>query len=161
MNNKYTLKELAEIGLNAACQFEPNSNFPLSFQNYREAFAKAILDTIGYELPKDEEREAFERWYECAPTFGQKKEVIFAAWKAGREELRKAMPMFSFDKNITITTEPAWIPWHGGSNPIVGEQTKYEIEIRNGERFTCAANDLRWSHDGSIGDIIAYRILWP
>jgi hypothetical protein len=162
MKNKYTLKELVDIGLNAACQFEPNSSFPLSFQNYQEAFTKAI-----YEFLKDKDREAFDAWWATNDLHFQRfsnAEDAFKAWKAGREELRKAMPMFSFDKNITITTEPEWwepewISWNGGSNPIVGEQTRFEIKLRNGERFTCAENDLHWSHNGSIGDIVAYRIL--
>jgi hypothetical protein len=158
MKNKYTLKELVDIGLNAACQFEPNSSFPLSFQNYQEAFTKAILDAIGYEFPVDKEREAFAKWWATSnlQTFCNAEDA-FKAWKAGREELKRKQ---SLDKQ---PTEPAWIPWHGGDkSPIVGLRTRFEIEIRNGERFTCAEsviNDLHWSHTGSIGDIIAYRIL--
>lgn len=155
MKNKYTLKELVDIGLNAACQFEPNSSFPLSFQNYQEAFTKAILDAIGYEFPVDKEREAFAKWWATSnlQTFCNAEDA-FKAWKAGREELKRKQ---SLDKQ---PTEPAWIPWHGGDkSPIVGLRTRFEIEIRNGERFTCAENDLHWSHNGSIGDIVAYRIL--
>lgn len=97
MNKNYTLKELADIGLNAACQFEPNSQFPLSFQNYREAFTKAILDAIGYEFPKDEEREAFAKWWETSnlQTF-RNADDAFKAWKAGREELRRAINKHSY-----------------------------------------------------------------
>lgn len=100
----YTLKELADIGLNAACQFEPNSQFPLSFQNYREAFTKAILEAIGYELPKDEEREAFAQWWETSKlyTFCNADDA-FKAWKAGREELRKELsPVYFYKKGGAI-----------------------------------------------------------
>ena len=160
MNNKYTLKELADIGLSAACQFEPNSKFPLSFQNYREAFVKAILDAVGYEFPKDEEREAFNAWCGSGRLEKSDYDDLFAAWKAGREELRKTVPMLSFDKNITITSEPAWIPWSGGDkSPIVGQQTRYEVELRGGEKFICYKDQLRWAHRGILSDIVAYRIL--
>jgi hypothetical protein len=197
MNKNYTLKELAEIGAKAANSCLPDgvrmcvlNGAPPHHVVARQAFTKAILDAIGYEFPVDEEREAFAKWWATSnlQTFCNAEDA-FKAWKAGREELRKAInkPSYSMPpsfggiallssqqvgltkeqyeavdaclKQEMKTKEPPWIPWHGGSNPIVGEQTKYEIEIRNGERFTCAANDLRWSHDGSIGDIIAYRIL--
>lgn len=166
MNKNYTLKELADIGLNAACQFEPNSKFPLSFQNYREAFTKAILDAIGYQLPKDAEREAFDAW--CNANHKLATTDQFEAWKAGREELRKAgcsaqcrdtqtEPAWILDKQPVF---PAWIPWYGGDkSPIVGEQTRYEIEYRDGARTICTRNTLRWSHNGTAGDIMAYRIL--
>ena len=155
MNKNYTLKELADIGLSAACQFEPNSKFPLSFQNYREAFVKAILDAIGYKFPKDEERKAFDAW--CNANHKLSTTDKFEAWKAGREELLKTQALA---KEPDTKTEQAWIPWYGGDkSPIVGEQTRYEVECRSGARNIWNTNFLRWSHDGSLGDIIAYRIL--
>lgn len=89
--NTRTLKELADIGLNAACQFEPNSKFSLSFQNYREAFTRAILDAVGYKLPVDPEREAFDAWLkeQGGTDFMDMKGSMFLSWKAGREELLK------------------------------------------------------------------------
>lgn len=161
MNKNYTLKELADIGLSAACQFEPNSKFPLSFQNYREAFVKAnreafvkaMLDAIGYELPKNAEREAFDAW--CSANHKLATTDQFEAWKAGREELRRNQ---SLDKQ---PTEPAWIPWHGGDkSPIVGKQTKFEVKYRDGVmQIYTQNNPLCWRHDGNFSDIIAYRIL--
>lgn len=106
MNKTYTLKELADIGAKAAQEELPATCFEMivglkvtypEHSKAREAFTKAILDAIGYQLPKDEEREAFEKWYECVPTFGEAKEVIFASWKAGREELRKAINKWQDD----------------------------------------------------------------
>lgn len=156
MNNKYTLKELADIGLSAACQFEPNSKFPLSFQNYREAFTKAILDAIGYEFPKDEEREAFDVW--CEANNKLNTPGAFEIWKAGREELLKTQALA---KESDTKTEPAWIPWNGGDkSPIVGQQTKFEVKFRGGVRRTYTQNNvLCWRHSGTCADIIAYRIL--
>lgn len=168
MNKNYTLKELADIGLSAACQFEPNSKFPLSFQNYREAFVKAILDAIGYEFLKDAEREAFYTWWKANRIAFCNEEHAFQLWKAGREELRQTInkPSYSTPEQIDesiqnlTTKEPAWIPWYGGDkSPIVGEQTRYEVECRSGARNIWNTNFLRWSHDGSLGDIIAYRII--
>ena len=165
MNKNYTLKELAEIGAKAANSCLPDgvrmcvlNGAPPHHVVARQAFTKAILDAIGYEFPVDEEREAFAKWWATSnlQTFCNAEDA-FKAWKAGREELKRKQ---SLDKQ---PTEPAWIPWHGGDkSPIVGLRTRFEIEIRNGERFTCAEsviNDLHWSHTGSIGDIIAYRIL--
>ena len=85
MNKNYTLKELADIGAVAA-----NLDYVLG-EIAREAFTKAVLDAIGCEFPKDEEREAFERWQTSnSQTFCDAEEA-FKAWKAGREELRKAI----------------------------------------------------------------------
>jgi len=70
MNKNYTLKELADIGAVAA--------------------TKAVLDAVGYEFPKDEEREVFERWYDHASKrFASRSS--FEIWKAGREELRQSL----------------------------------------------------------------------
>ena len=150
MNKIYTLKELADIGLNAACQFEPNSKFPLSFQNYREAFAKAVLDAIGYEFPKDEEREAFEKWR--AGLVLHPEESAFEAWKAGREELRRAQLL---DKQ---PAEPAWIPWEGGECPLADGMI-WEAKLRSGTHVKAKGLACRWDHNGRAGDIVAYRVL--
>lgn len=160
MNKNYTLKELADIGLSAACQFEPNSKFPLSFQNYREAFVKAILDAIGYELPKNAEREAFDAW--CKANHKLATTDQFEAWKAGREELRKGdcSDQCEDPKTEPEWWEPEWISWNGGDkSPIVEKQTRYEVEFREGSRHTLTRDVLDWSHNGSICDIVAYRIL--
>ncbi len=153
MNNKYTLKELADIGAKAGHSWERDWSI-----SPNEAFTKAVLDAVGYEFPKDEEREAFERWR--AGLVLHPEDAAFEAWKAGREELRKAVPMLSFDKNITITSEPDWIPWNGGDkSPIVGQQI-YEVKYRDGQmHIYIQDNVLCWRHSGTCADIIAYRIL--
>ena len=100
MNKNYTLKELADIGAKAAedeCSTmavsRGHEDFGIDAQA-REAFTKAVLDAIGYEFPKDEEWEAFERWCESRQPLVNHvlaKEDQFAAWKAGREGLRQAL----------------------------------------------------------------------
>lgn len=165
MNKNYTLKELADIGAKAANSCLPEgvrmcvlSGSPPHHVVARQAFTKAILDTIGYEFPVDAEREAFAKWWATSnlQTFCNAEDA-FKAWKAGREELRKEV---CSDQCEETKTEPAWIPWHGGDkSPIVEKQTRYEVEFREGSRHTLTRDVLDWSHNGSLGDIIAYRII--
>ena len=181
MNKIYTLKELADIGakrahscLDGYCmQCNANAgNYKLpEHENARIAFTKAILDAIGYQLPKDEEREAFEKWYECVPTFGEAKEVIFASWKAGREELRKAInkPSYAMPPSYagitllgTKPNEPEWIPWNGGECPLSDKVKRWEYKMRNGKCHLTggsAQETAYWHHLNLAGDIIAYRVL--
>lgn len=56
-----------------------------------------------------------------------------------------------------------WIDWHGGECPVDSDVI-VEVKYRkpsplhfNNDR----AGDFTWSHDGSIGDIIAYRLVNP
>ena len=167
MNKNYTLKELAEIGqMSAHMKLDGRSVMHVDLDDpyfekdrpAREAFTKAVLDAIGYEFPKDAEREAFDDWSNayCKDATTYYQILMFEAWKAGREELRKG---FCSDQCEDTKTEPAWIPWNGDSTPIVGEETRYEVECRSGVRNILTRNDVRWSHNGSTGDIIAYRIL--
>lgn len=148
MNKNYTLKELVKVYAETYCQ------------TGRDAGIKAVLDFIGYELPKDKEREVFEKWCESRQPLVNHvlaKEDQFAAWKAGRDELRKA----GCSAQCRDTkTEPDWTPWSGGSkSPIVEKHTRYEVKFRDGEKWVYTQNNLRWSHDGTAGDIMAYRIL--
>ena len=168
MNIKYTLKELADIGAKAANSYLPDgvrmcvlNGAPHNHVVAREAFTKAILDAIGYELPKDAEREAFDAWCNayCKDATTDHQILMFKAWKAGREELRKEV---CSDHCEDTKTEPAWIPWDGGDkSPIVGKQTRYEVEYRDGAKAIYTQNTLRWSHSGTYSDILAYRILEP
>ena len=121
----------------------------------RQAFTKAILDAIGYEFPKNKEREAFDAW--CNANHKLATTDQFEAWKAGREELLKTQALA---KESDTKTEPAWIPWPGGDkSPIVREQTKFEVEFRGGVRRILSQSALCWRHTGTAGDIIAYRVL--
>ena len=145
MNKNYTLKELADIGAVAA-----NLDYVLG-EIAREAFTKAVLDAIGYEFPKDEEREAFERWWRAGVAL-HPEEAAFEAWKAGRKELRRAQLL---DKQ---PAEPAWIPWEGGECPLEDGMI-WEAKFRSGTHVKAKGLACRWNHNGSAGDIVAYRVL--
>lgn len=169
MNKNYTLKELADIGQMAAhmklngfdrMYLHPDGPYFEAHRPAREAFTKAILDAIGYEFPKDEEREVFERWiaeqgdgfHPCGD-----EDKAFLVWKAGREELRRSQ---SLDKRPTEPVEPAWIPWSGGECPLPDTVKRWEFRYRDG---FISANPMmpskyHWRHEGSKHDIIAYRV---
>lgn len=169
MNKTYTLKELADMFAFERKKALVNDQ---SFEEARMLALKRVLDTIGYEFPVDPEREAFDAWLkeQGGTDFMDMKESMFLSWKAGREELRKEV---CSDKCEDSKTEPAWIPWHGdecpmkwipwhggSKSPITGARTRYEIEYRDGAKTICTHNTLRWSHNGTAGDIIAYRIIY-
>jgi len=129
-----------------------------SIEGARMLALKHVLDAVGYKFPVDPEREAFNAWCGSGRLEKSDYDDLFEAWKAGREELRKAV---CSDKCEGSKTEPAWIPWHGGSkSPITGARTRYEIEYRDGAKTICTQNTLCWSHNGTAGDIIAYRIIY-
>lgn len=170
MNKNYTLKELADIGVKAANSTLDGSTYIENAQ----AFTKAVLDAVGYEFPKDEEWEAFERWCESRQPLVNHvlaKEDQFAAWKAGREELRKAInkPSYStppYYAGITLLganpNEPAWIPWNGGECPLSDKVKRWEYKMRNGKCHLTggsAQETAYWHHLNLAGDIIAYRVL--
>lgn len=175
MSKTYTLKELADIGANAAYMAAKGTKVSLlgdsEDQPAREAFTKAILDAIGYQSPKDEEREAFEKW--CKLNGDEAYDDWFIIWKAGREELRKSQ---SIDKQpshsmppsyagITLLwtkpNEPEWIPWNGGKCPLSDKVKKWEYKMRNGRCLPAGVGSpkfYRWNHFGSDHNIIAYRV---
>lgn len=165
MNKKHTLKELADMFAFERRKALGNGQ---NIEGARMLALERVLDAVGYKFPKDEEREAFDAW--CAANLKLGTTDQFEAWKAGREELRKEV---CSDKCEDSKTEPAWIPWHGdecpmkwipwhggSKSPITGERTRYEIEYRDGAKTICTHNTLRWSHNGTAGDIIAYRIIY-
>lgn len=95
--NTPTLSQLADIGAKAAYQELLDDEAMIvaavhpSYKDEakaREAFAKAVLDAVGYKLPVDPEREAFDAWYQVAQ-IPQGETQAFAAWKAGRAALAK------------------------------------------------------------------------
>lgn len=49
-----------------------------------------------------------------------------------------------------------WIKWNDGECPVE-EDALVDVEFRNGLRDVRQAFGLRWNHNGSDGDIIAYR----
>lgn len=59
--------------------------------------------------------------------------------------------------------EIPWIEWHGGECPLNDEEVEeWEFKCRDGglsKAIEEEPSNWRWSHEGSIGDIIAYRVL--
>lgn len=149
MKKKYTLKELADIGVLESAK---HSNH----QKAREAFTKAILDTIGFELPKDEEREAFDAWWGNIDHYPGDDDEVFAVWKAGREELRRAQ---------MTAKEPGWIPWAGGECPLPDTVKRWEIKAKNGAVYLTdrKPSTYLWWHSERDGfsqeNIVAYRVI--
>lgn len=157
MNKNYTLKELAEIYMGSPM---PES----ACTNTIRAGIQKVLDAIGYEFPKDEEREAFERWQKSMlQGFGGDQysfeKAAFEAWKAGREELRRAtaIPVCAVNPDAK-PKEPAWIPWEGGECPL-GDGMIWEAKLRSGTHVKAKGLACRWDHNGRAGDIVAYRVL--
>jgi hypothetical protein len=53
-----------------------------------------------------------------------------------------------------------WIEWHGGECPV-GPTHVVEIAFSMGDRTSGPAEDFRWSHVNSPGDIVRYRLVTP
>lgn len=172
--NTHTLSQLADIGANAAYQElrEDKAMIVAAVHPFykddakaREAFAKAVLDAVGYKLPADPEREAFDAWLkeQGGTDFMDMKESMFLSWKTGREELRKAQALA---KEPDTKTEPAWIEWKGGPCPIPDTVKRWEYRDRDG--FECgdptylpSEYPRKWEHDCiSCNHITAYRIIY-
>lgn len=169
----HTLSQLADIGAAAFAHpsldnsnqltVGPSSEYWKSEQPAREAFAKAVLDAVGYKLPVDPEREAFDAWYSSAQMASVgTSELAFQAWKTGREELRKAQMLAK--EPAQTENEPendGWKDWLGGDCPV-DKFTKVEVRYRgiDGEDVWSAGN-FRWKHINHQTDIIAYKIVTP
>jgi len=53
-----------------------------------------------------------------------------------------------------------WIEWKGGKNPPVDIKKPVDIKMKSGvvKHLECAIGAF-WGHTGSVGDIVAYRIV--
>lgn len=53
----------------------------------------------------------------------------------------------------------AWVPWHGDPCPV-DAATLVEYRMRCGITVVraCRADEIRWSHNGSASDVVAYRV---
>ena len=146
MNKTYTLKELADIGAEAANAFLPDG--VRMCLKAREAFTKAILDAVGYELPKDEEREAFDAWAQIP----QGETQAFAEWKAACDELRQAInkPSYSmppYYAGITLLganpNEPAEQKKHADANAEVHRYAQSLIDAVELGKFEDGAEPIK------------------
>jgi hypothetical protein len=182
MNKNYTLKELADMFVYKRRKALYNGQ---SIEGARMLALKHVLDSIGYEFPKDAEREAFDAWWKVNRITFCNEEDAFQLWKAAREELRKEV---CSDQCEDTKTEPDWILWTGDRCPSqertkrkglipeypgselfccvpllskcpIPEDTKCEVKFRNGETDIGPAKKFDWDHAEEGHDIIAYRIL--
>jgi hypothetical protein len=164
----HTLSQLADIGA-AAAFADPSlkgswhltasslSDYWKQEQPAREAFAKAILNAIGYKLSVDPEREAFDVWFFKHISEHGKLDP-FEVWKVGRDELRKAQML---DKEPSQPENDGWIDWPGGDCPVDGTVT-VQVQYRlNNFGGTGNAGGFRWNHSDTASDIIAYKIVKP
>ncbi|GEM_PF-3747863 len=63
------------------------------------------------------------------------------------------------EKADECTVQDGWIPWGGGECPV-HDHVEYEVKYRDGATFVGRlASSCFWDHDGTEGDIIAYRIV--
>ena len=168
-----TLSQLADIGAKAAAdQFASEQDDSVGMYvlagatNYaidakaREAFAKAVLDAVGYKLPVDPEREAFDAWR--SKNTVDSDDAFFQVWKAGRDELREKSGTAVHEKPAPETFEAHGYTWfkHTPGDPcpvtkdamvVVFNDNKDEVEPCSG-----GCNHLDWS--ANVGTkIIGWR----
>jgi hypothetical protein len=55
--------------------------------------------------------------------------------------------------------EGGWIPWLGGENPAVGKRVDFKCRDGGISVSWASSTCLAWSHNGGVGDIVAYRIV--
>lgn len=58
-----------------------------------------------------------------------------------------------------------WIEWNGGECPVSGEnlvEVLLRFDRNNGKESSGepeSAKNFRWTHTGSLGDIVAYKVV--
>jgi hypothetical protein len=127
-----TLSQLADIGAAAAYNaidgtllvvLAAHSSYEEQ-RSAREAFAKAVLDAVGYKFPVDPEREAFDAWMKEHESVDL---TYFEAWKAGRAAVlaeqvdhEVVMPHFDSGKSQPETFEAHGLTWikHTPGDPM-------------------------------------------
>lgn len=192
--NTPTLSQLADIGAKAAqvCLLDEGDDTSkivvradhscyTADAQAREAFAKAVLDAVGYKFPVDPEREAFDAWLkeQGGTDFIDMKESMFLSWKAGRAARDKEV-MFDKEPNPETDlsdwgpmkhhrpseTDPPWIEWKGGPCPIPDTVSLWEYKLGDGTHSPAygppGAYADNWEYVESCGKmhhITAYRVL--
>lgn len=77
----------------------------------------------------------------------------------GPKESLRDMTEADFDAVHGFDAAPdGWIEWHGGARPVT-EDTLVRVMLSDGEEDENRADEYRWEHYGSPGDIIAYRVV--
>jgi hypothetical protein len=171
-----TLSQLADIGAAAAFQYRRTSILEVHAADpcyaedapAREAFAKAVLDAVGYKLPVDPEREAFDAWCLDNPARpADDNEFAFTAWKAGRDKLRKKWDIVVQDKPQPETFEAHGVTWfkHKPGDPCpcdggVEIETLFDEEAKEGGMYKGCVDNARhwdWETDGGRTSIVGWR----
>lgn len=170
--NTPTLSQLADIGAKAAAeQFASEQddsvgmyilsaavNYPIDAPA-REAFAKAVLDAVGYKFPVDPEREDYEKWAQQeGPIAG-----LFEAWKAGRDNLREASGKTQAAKPAPETFEAHGLTWfkHTPGDPMPCDGADCVTVLLYGgigvreKGATGAAKERHWG----VGTPLCFRII--
>lgn len=180
--NTPTLSQLADIGAKAAqvCLLDEGDDTSkivvradhscyTADAQAREAFAKAVLDAVGYKFPVDPEREAFDAWVKEA-TCLEGENRLFEAWKAGRAARDKELEIQDARSEQEHAAEiaddgPPWIEWKGGKCPIPDTVKRWVYRTQDGfeceQPATPSMYDVGWEHvDGRPENrITAYRVL--
>ena len=82
--------------------------------------------------------------------------------KNGRVDLEKAKHvidmLIELEYGNSAESESGWIEWNGGECPVP-PNTKVEIQYPDNDVYSCIASAVDWNHDGTGGDITAYRVV--
>lgn len=148
-----------------------------------------LIDILVEELPKCGGWDA--KWHQCAQDgngevcFFTSGEIhfreIFDAWSIPSDSVSRhdgkarLEALLADDYSETIITREqyeaalaakndGWIDWGGGNCPVE-KGTLIDVKHRDGEIYqnkpAMGDNNTRWSHTGSRGDIISYRLHKP
>jgi len=149
-----TLPQLADIGAAAAYNAIDTMTCYSDHRSAREAFVKAVLDAVGYKLPVDPEREAFDAWYVSAQ-IPQGETQAFAAWKAGRAAMlaeqvnhEVVMPHPDSAKPQPETFEAHGLTWikhtPGDPMPCDGDAMLHYVMRCAASQRPSPAHDIDW-----------------
>lgn len=158
--NTPTLSQLADIGAAAAlkhttgtpvCMLDTMTCYS-DHRSAREAFAKAVLDAVGYKLPVDPEREAFDAWMKEHESVDL---TYFEAWKAGRAAMlaeqvnhEVVMPHPDSAKPQPETFEAHGLTWikhtPGDPMPCGGDAMLHYVMRCAASQRPSPAHDIDW-----------------
>ncbi len=178
-----TLSQLADIGAAAAQRIyscrsyvsvDPELGSYATDADGREAFAKAVLDAVGYKFPVDPEREAFDAWCKVSDVYCETSEFAFKAWKAGRDSLREKWGIVVQDKPQPETFEAHGLTWikHTPGDPMPCDGDAFiDVLWRNElppSKMTTVAHDGSTASEWKWGmtrngqeDVVGWRYIPP
>jgi hypothetical protein len=80
--------------------------------------------------------------------------MVCRAWRA-----LAALQLWLEAKEVAGATTPDWILWRGGRCPVKGD-TPLRVQFRTGREINVEhPGALRWEHQGTAGDIVAYCVI--